>query len=245
MKKICFFALLVFSSFAIFGQNLSLSYPGGVLLDGDSIVFQTDANTPIITGANVFVHNNGASAINALCLKEVIDTVPGTKNAFCWGQCYGDTIYQSPMAIFIDAGDSTDTGGFGGEYKPNGHAGETRIRYSFSDQANRSNEISVVVIYRAIPASVSNFTTQSNKLTTAPNPASNQTTVDYSIVGTSDQNLRLIIKDLLGASIYSTDLSAASGKVYINTSDYANGIYFISIFSGSMPVSSKKLIIRH
>lgn len=245
MKKIFFFSLLILCSSTIFGQTLSLSHIGGALADGDSIVFQTDANTPILTGANVFVHNNGSSAINVLCLKEVIDTIPGTKNAFCWGQCYSDSIYQSTSAIFIGVGDSTDGSGFGGEYRPNGHVGDTRMRYSFSEQTNRNNIVSVVVIYRAIPASISNFTAQSNKLTTAPNPASNQTTVDYSITGGADQNLRLIIKDLLGASIYSTDLSAASGKVSINTSDYANGIYFISIFSGSTPMSSKKLIIRH
>jgi hypothetical protein len=247
MKRTVLLFFLVASSQFIFGQSLTLSYPEGNIPDGGSVIFTTTANTPIMSGQKlIFVHNNSATDANVLCTKEIIDTIPGTQNSFCWGLCYADTVYNSlPLyPVFIAAGDSTDQSGFSGEYNPNGHVGDSHVRYIFTNKDNHSESVSVVVTYRATPVSVCNYNQNSDKMTTAPNPASNQTTVDYCIT-TANGNLTLIIKNLLGAVVYSSDLSGTAGRTSINTSDFTDGIYFISILSNNRPLNSKKLVVRH
>jgi hypothetical protein len=100
-----------------------------------------------------------------------------------------------------------------------------------------------VVTYHAIPASINNFNKSINNLSNYPNPASDYTIIDYSV--TSTQATQLVVKNLLGAVIYSTDLSSSNGKVYINTSDFVDGVYFYSVLNNNTPISTKKLIVRH
>lgn len=244
MKKIGLLFSFFVASLTIFGQSLTLSYSGGVIPDGGSIIWTTPANTPILSGQkNIFVHNIGASDADVLCAKEVVDTISGTKNAFCWGACYGDDIYTPSTPLFIATGDSTDIAGFSGDYSPNGHEGDTHIRYIFTN-TNNHESVSVVVTYRATPVSVNSYTQNISKLNMSPNPASTQSTIDYSVSDASG-NLTLVVKNLLGAVIYTTDLSSTLGKTSINTSDYTDGIYFVSILSDNRPMNTKKLIVRH
>jgi hypothetical protein len=244
MKKTVLLLFLFTSSYFIFGQSLTLSYSGGVIPDGGSVIFTTNVNTPIISGQKlIFVHNTSAVDANVTCAKEIVDTIPGTQNSFCWGLCYSDTIYTPSTPVFIAAGDSTDQTGFSGEYNPNGHLGDSHVRYIFTN-TNNHESVSVVVTYRTTPVSVCSYNQNADRLTTAPNPASDQTTVDYCIT-TTNGNLTLIVKNLLGAVVYSSDLTGLSGEATINTSDFVDGIYFISILSNNMPVNSKKLVVRH
>lgn len=244
MKRTVLLLFLVTSSCFIFGQSLTLSYPEGIIPDGGSVIFTTTANTPIMSGQKViFVHNTSATDANVTCAKEIIDTIAGTQNSFCWGLCYSDTTYVSTNPVYIAAGDSTDLSGFSGEYNPNGHVGDSHVRYIFTN-TNNHESVSVIVTYRATPVSVCNYNQNTDKMTTAPNPASNQTTVDYCITS-ANGNLSMIVKNLLGAVVYSSDLSGTAGRTTINTSDFTDGIYFISILSNNMPLNSKKLVVRH
>lgn len=246
MKKTVLLLFLFTSSYFLFGQSLTLSYPGGVIPDGGSVIFTTTANTPIMSGQKpIFVHNTSATDADVKCVKEIVDTITGTKNSFCWGLCYSDTIYAPQSPVYIPAGDSTggEISGFSGEYTPNGLIGDSHVRYTFTN-TNNHQSVSVVVTYRATPVSVCSYNQNADRLITAPNPASDQTTVDYCITSTNG-NLTLIVKNLLGAVVYSSDLTGLIGKTTINTSDFVDGIYFISILSNNMPVNSKKLVVRH
>jgi hypothetical protein len=243
MKKLALVILLATSSFIMNAQNFSLSYAGGVIPDGGNITFNTDVNTPITTGVYIYVHNISAAPLSVQCLKEIVDTIPGSENKFCWGSCFGPEVYQPTNQILIANGDSTDNTAFSGEYFPNGNVGDSHIRYIFYEHGNRQNQISVVVTYHAIPASVNNFNKSVNNLSNYPNPASDYTIIDYSTA--SAQTTQLVVKNLLGAVIYSTDLNSSNGKVYINTSDFIDGVYFYSVLSNNTPISTKKLIVRH
>jgi hypothetical protein len=48
--------------------------------------------------------------------------------------------------------------------------------------------------------------------------------------------------DLLGNVIYSESIFTSSK---INTSDFKNGVYFVTIESEGVKLSSRKLVVRH
>lgn len=242
MKK--FTLLIAFTAFTIglYAQSLSLTFPYGINRNGDTITFSTDINTPIISGANIYVHNNGASDVSVICRKEVVDTIQGTTNSFCWSQCYPDNIYTSSSSMYIAIGDSTDNGGFSGEYNPHGNAGDTYMRYVFYENHNEPNNTSIIVKYHVEPASVSNYTQNPYKLNVSPNPASNQINIDYAF---NSSNNTIVIKNLIGGTVYTSNPLNSSGKLSINTTDYTDGIYFATFLSNNVPQSTKKLIIKH
>ncbi len=241
MKKIGFLFLFFVFSASTFAQSFSLSDPLGTIPDGGSRTYTTPANIPILPGDyNVTLHNISGTALSVICSKEIIDTIAGTESAFCWGQCFPASVYSS-SPVLVESGDS---GIFNPDYKPNGHTGESHVRFIFSEDGNRDNKISFIATFQSTPVSVSTYAQNIGKLVASPNPASSQITVDYSI-NDANENLTLTVKNLLGAVVYSSNLIAATGKIAINTSDFIDGIYFISILSNNMPVNSKKLVIRH
>jgi hypothetical protein len=244
MKKITL--LIAFTAFTIglYAQSLTLSYPGGIINNGDTVTFCTvDLNTPILAGEKlIFVHNTGTALAEVTCKKEVIDTIQGTKNKFCWGQCYSDTIYEPSTKKYIEAGDSTVEDGFSGEYEPNGHAGATYMRYYFTNTVNH-DQITVVIKYNAGPDYVNNYTQNPNRLNVFPNPASNQVNVDYTF--SNCNNNTIIVKNLIGATVYTSEAVSSTGKISISTSDFTDGIYFVTFLSNNFPQSTKKLIVKH
>lgn len=244
MKKITL--LIAFTAFNIglYAQSLTLSYPGGIINNGDTVDFITDVNTEILPGEKLlFVHNTGTATAEVTCKKEVLDTIEGTKNSFCWGQCYPDDVYEPSTIVYIAAGDSIcDASGFSGEYKPNGIEGNTYMKYYFTNTVNH-DQITVVIKYQALPVSVNSYTQNPNKLNVSPNPASNQVNVDYAFNNSSNNSI--VVKNLIGATVYSSDGVSSSGKHSINTTDFTDGIYFVTFLSNTVPQSTKKLIIKH
>lgn len=244
MKKIFFISLFVAISISSFAQNLSLSYPGGVISDGGSVVFSTPANVAITSGQKViFVHNNGAADATVICTKEIIDTIAGTENAFCWGGgCYTPAVITSPSSALIAAGDSTATDiCFSGDYNANGHVGDSHIRYIFTNTVNHES-VSVVVTYNATPAGVNAYAQNSFRMTLSPNPASNFVNVDCSLLTNVSS---ITVKNLLGAVVFTSELSGSNAKISINTTDFTDGIYFVTTMSNGTPLSTKKLVVRH
>lgn len=242
MKKIFFISLFVAISISSFAQNLSLSYPGGVISDGGSVIFSTPANVPILPGQKmIFVHNNGASDAIVICTKEIIDTIPGTENAFCWEACFTPDVYVSPSSILVAAGDSTNESGFSGDYNAHGHVGDSHIRYIFTNTQNHET-VSVVVTYNATPAGVNAYAQNNSRMTLSPNPASNFVNVDCSL---STNVSSIAVKNLLGAVVFTSELSGSNAKISINTTDFTDGIYFVTTMSNGTPLSTKKLVVRH
>ncbi len=243
MKKFTLLFAFAFITLGVFAQSLTLSYPGGVISDGGSVTFTTPADVPITPGQRlIFVHNIGATDASVICTKEIIDTLSGTTNAFCWGACFTPEVLFSPSPLFIAAGDSTDASGFSGDYNAHGHVGESHIRYIFTNTTNHES-VSVVVTYLSTPVSVNNYSQNSNKLNITPNPASNQVNIDYAFNNSS--NNTIVVKNLIGATVYSSDAIYSTGKFAINTSDFTDGIYFVTFMSNNVPQSTKKLIIKH
>ncbi len=245
MKKLSLFIAFIAISFGSIAQTLSLSYPGGVIPNGGSVVFETPGHVPILPGQRViFVHNIGASDILVHCRKEVLDSIVGSVNSFCWDVCFGSEVQVSQMPLLITAGDSTDESGFSGDYHPHGNFGDTHVKYTFEEENNRDNNVSVIVTYRGLDDTyVNNFKQNDSKISISPNPASNMVNLNFS---SQNANQKVEIKNMLGATIFTSDLSSSNnGKYTINTAEFLDGIYFVTLTSNGIPIHSKKLIIKH
>jgi hypothetical protein len=245
MKKIILFISLFSLSFGVFSQSFSLSDPSGVIPDGGSRTYTTTANISILPGTYyVFVHNISGAPLWVKCMKEIVDTIPGTENGFCWGSCFTPDVYDSPNPILIANGDSSDLSGFSPDYKPNGQTGDSHIRYVFYENGNRANQVTYIATFHATPAGVNSYAKSFGSISNSPNPASDYTIVEYSIPS-NFQAPQLVVKNLLGAVVFTSELTSLSGKINLNTSTFVDGIYFYSIQSNNTPLATKKMIIRH
>ena len=77
-----------------------------------------------------------------------------------------------------------------------------------------------------------------------PNPAQNEAQIDYASVDNSNGEITVI--DINSRKVYSEKVQLKTGdnKFFLNTSEYGNGIYFIS-FKSTETILVKKIIISH
>ncbi|MCG9880480.1 MAG: T9SS type A sorting domain-containing protein [Bacteroidia bacterium] len=79
-----------------------------------------------------------------------------------------------------------------------------------------------------------------------PNPANLNLIVSYDItLQKFNEDASVQIIDLTGKQLLYKKLSSPNGVVELSTSLYSNGIYFIQLYSGSLLIDTKKVIIQH
>jgi hypothetical protein len=166
--------------------------------------------------------------------------LPGTSNVFCWGLCYSPEVFVSPDSILVDAG-TTNTADFSGHYIPTGVLGISTIRYVFFDINNLSDTVCVNINFSTYPESINELSNVS--LSNAyPNPANNAVSFSCSILQNSDA--KLIIRNILGSVVKEVGI-VNSGKISMNTSELADGVYFYTFIVNGNSQGTKKLVIRH
>lgn len=244
MKKIILslFCLALYSG--SFAQSLSLSFTNGDPINsGSTVQFVGDPSDETIY-AYINITNLTAIA-KTVSIKKVIhegDTIPGTWNTFCWGVCYSDTTYISPFPQTIQPGITSD--GFSGDYSPKNHLGISTISYVFFNVDDRNDSVSVVVEFKASPASVGNEPDGLVKFSGAyPNPAVNDVYVEYSIPVTFNR-ASIIISNMLGSRVKEVSLTERSGKASITVTDLTNGIYFYSLIADDQLLQTRKFVVR-
>jgi len=81
------------------------------------------------------------------------------------------------------------------------------------------------------------------ELSAYPNPASDNLTVKYSVVG-SATNITLNVYDVLGQEIVSNNLSGNKGSVKLNLESVNSGVYFYAIKVAGKTVRTERFIVR-
>ena len=241
MKK--FLLLFGFAFMAVllaYSQNLQLSDSAGSIANNATIVkFGLPSDEEVLSF--IFVKNTSTDSIAVKVKRVEISTLSGTMNVFCWGLCYDPSVFVSPDSIVIHAG-RTDSTNFSGHYKPNGVSGNSTIRYVFYDANAPTDTVCVNVTFAAFPQGINDQAniTLSNAY---PNPASNLVNFSYSV--RQNSNAKLIIRNVLGSIVREADIAGTSGKLSINTSDLADGVYFYTFLVNGNSQVTKKLVIRH
>lgn len=92
-----------------------------------------------------------------------------------------------------------------------------------------------VILEKSIPLSLSAY----------PNPATNYSTIKYSIPSRYS-NAKIVVRNTLGAVIKTMIVKGGTtGRVSVNASDLNNGVYFYSIIADGTTLSTKKLVVKH
>lgn len=242
MKKyLLLFCLTGIAALITYSQSLQLSDSTGPIANNSTILKYGLPSSPDDMVSFVFVKNTTADSISVKVKKVEIMALHVTVNTFCWGICFSTEVFVSPDPIVIDAG-RTDSLNFSGHYTPNGVIGISTIRYVFFDADNPSDTVCVNINFSTYPQGINDLSnvTLSNAY---PNPANSTVSFSYSVPQNS--NAKLIIRNVLGSIIKELDITNNSGKLSLNTSEFADGVYFYTFLVNGNSQVTKKLVIRH
>jgi len=242
MKKIftLIFALLIAASCA-FAQSLTLTYEGTDINDGDTVEVTVPA---LNVGTDFFMDVTNASEedVNMRVYKEALDIVEGASASFCiGGACYNSNVSQ---IVFLPAQSTlshSSPDAFHLTYKTP-TAGTSFFRFTFTNDDNSDDKTSVVFKLVYDPTSIVSMAV-ATKMRAYPNPASDNVTIEYAYTGNSS-NVKLVIKNLVGATLFTKKLDANGNKVKVDVSEYNAGIYFYSIEADGRPLITKKLLVK-
>jgi len=213
------------------GQDVKL--PNGALLIRDCSI----SGEYHLSGLKI--KNATTVACSTYCRKAYIDTVPGTLNSFCWNGCYFPNTMVSIYGWNILPQQTYDL--FEGHYDPNGHAGTTKVKYTWVDTLNTANQVYIEVEYRAHPLGI--FTVGlTNHITIYPNPASTQIWISGSELMT--QSERLTLCNPIGAVIREFPVLRNQHEILLDISTLPEGIFIVSLISGNRVIEARKLIIQ-
>ena len=244
MKKILTI-MLIFVVFAGYGQSLRLMVDGVSWNNNDTVTLVV-RNVNSENDFYIDVANLTDSVIDLMVKKTELYVVAGTANVFCFAnQCYGGN--QSADPVYIQPGDTIShaqdpAAAFHIIYSPDNNLGTTIIKYTFFDQIDTT--VSTSLIMKFVSQVGTNNYAAAYSLSAYPNPATSSVTVKYDINMPHFSSADLVVKNLMGATLYSTPLAHTSDKVLIDLSDFSPGIYFYSIHQGGKTLLTKKLIVK-
>ena len=251
MKKyslLSIFITLIFLFFVL--ENI---HSQSLEITGDTFVY---GNPSIPLASYIVVKNTTNSSLDIICKKNIIDTVSGTQNYFCWGsQCWPSTTYISSNSIFstdpsfeplgvrtIPAGfaDSNNfTGYYDAAFLGIPMSNRAVVEYCFFPVGDISDSICLTIHYNDNLSSTFISYPDFELTEFYPNPSSNKTSIKYR----AKKKSQLDIIDILGNKIKSYELNN-SGHLDIKTSDLSSGLYFGNLVIDKRVVALRKLIIN-
>jgi hypothetical protein len=241
MKKfLLLFCFAYFAGMLAYSQSLQLSDSTGPIANNATILKQGLPSAEEIVSF-VFVKNTTANPKAVKVKKVEVMALHETTNVFCWGLCYSPDIFVSPDSIVIDAG-ATNTTDFSGHYSPFGIVGISTIRYVFFDIDNPTDTVCVNINFSTFPQGVKDLSNVT-LYNAYPNPANNSVSFTYSDLQNS--NAKLVLRNVLGSVVREIDIAGNSGKLNVNTSELADGVYFYTFLVNGNSQITKKLVIRH
>lgn len=242
-KTILFLFAALFVSFAVNAQSLSLSNEDGPIADGGDIYVYSD--DPLVTDiiAHVYVTNNSSSTLNVKVYRDQISMVENSWSQFCWFVCFAPNMDTSSTVIAIEPG-ATNEGDFSGHYWPMGNPGESIVAYTFYDEANMDDNVTVNVHYKLSLTGLEEYLADNTSFSSAyPNPADNFVSFDYDIPSEVN-NARIIITNLLGAVVYETTLENYNGTARIDVASLTEGIYFATLKLDNYIAETQKVLVQ-
>jgi hypothetical protein len=245
MKKIftLIFALILAASCA-YAQSLTLSYEGTAVNNGDTVeVVVPVLNEP--TKCYLDIANDSEEDITVRVYKNELEMVEGAIASLCFaGACYDPTVSVSVRTVVIPALGTLPHSapeGFHMEYQTP-MAGTSFIQFVFENV--NDSEDQAVIVFKLVydPTSVMSMAV-ATKMRAYPNPASENVTIEYAYNGNS-KAVKLVIKNLVGTTLYSKKLDVNNNKTKVDLSEYSSGIYFYSIEADGKPLITKKLLVK-
>ena len=249
MKKITLLFLFVAATASFsFAQYIKIIKLGDPNIVNDSILICTGSSGPEMVASNIMVINADTGTTTLTCRRNVMYKVGNSHNAFCWGGfCYDTATNISALTQVVPPGDTVNSRNnpFSGDYYPNGHAGNTLIKYTVYDMKRSWDTASFYILYEATPTSTPQLSGgQINFSALYPNPASTNANFNYSLTnGVTSANLKIF--NLLGECIQTMQLNGSKNKASINVQAVPSGVYICEIVASGCQPTYQKMIVSH
>ena len=261
MKKIIsiFNILLIFN---VLSAQTTLS-----VFEPNQTVDLNNGNVDVVGLASAFdltkylwIVNESNQAVTLKCKKTEIDVLSGTENITCWKICPSsyDVAGTNPSSFVTVAGvqmsetiGALDTNkSFTAHYKPMNLDGCSLLKYEWYDENDLTTPLASINI-RFIHTT-GNCTVGDNRLILNdptlkifPNPANEK--VNIQVNGTAAQlaNTTLTLHDVIGKEVMSINANSLGSSFTIETNDFNQGIYIVSLNKDNAPIYTHRLIINH
>ena len=206
------------------GSEFSWGYPGGQL-EAEFIVTAT-------------------SNIAIVCEKVANNDIPGTTNDFCLGLCFAPSVNVSP-AQMMATGETLD---FSAHYLAENYFDvlgmQQSMTYYLYDNNNPEERFVINVIFQYSMEGVEDISGVEEFSNAYPVPASDVVNFDYSF-NSNVSNAMVAVYNMMGQEVLRSDINSMSGKLSLNVSDLADGVYFYSLIVNGKTEKSNKLVVRH
>jgi len=185
---------------------------------------------------------------NTYDLAQVLASADGNSwTPLCGHYTHPGSIYQGEDEPIYDGvqtawvAESMDLGAFiGGElwirFRLASDEGGTRDGFYFDDLR--------VVMAEAGPVGVEEVSTPTDVLENHPNPADAITIISYAMPS-ADESARLVVYNSQGAVMRTIPITGANGRVPLNTSDLAPGVYHYGLVSTAKASRLNRLVVLH
>jgi len=239
MKKLILLYVLVLSSTLCFAQLVEL--------EGQSNVYYGTASDLTDMHFAWDVINATDQTIDMRCRREGIYEVPGTVNQFCWGilcSPFGNGVGYSSEIVTLGPGGITSS--FYANYRHNGNAGQSIIKFCYYDNDNIANEFCFEVNLCVDANCVVSVDEKNTPIlhSLSPNPSSGLTTIQYNLRN-SPPGGKLLIYNMTGVLVKEILLSQSLGMIVIDAADFQNGVYLCNVQAGGALVESTRMVIAH
>ncbi|MCB0806589.1 MAG: T9SS type A sorting domain-containing protein [Bacteroidales bacterium] len=236
--KLLLATIAIFLSYIGFSQCLVLHHEGQQLEPNAEITVEGDASD-YETIVFLDVENTCNEDLEVLVKRYDEYLVPGAHSAFCWLVCFDTTVSLSPYPLTIER-NTINTSDFSGHYYAWGNEGISVVSYTFFDQNNPNDSVSVTVNFDCTLIGVGeNTVLNENAVNIFPVPASNSVTVDLEeMIG----NVDIQILDVTGSVV--KEVSHLSKGSSIQVSDLSEGLYFYRAIHNGNLIKTGRLAIR-
>lgn len=155
MKKVLLSLLIIFSiSLTTTAQMFELYHEGDLVeMGGEMTVVGDPSDAEIV--AEISIKNISSAQVSVKVRKMEVELVAGSQNYFCWGACFANFIFLSPINVDIAPGETSNE--FSGHVMPAGNVGVTKMCYSFFDVNTPNDSTYFYVNYEAGAATTGMF----------------------------------------------------------------------------------------
>lgn len=194
-------------NYTVAGRSLFLMDEQGDNISGTEFtVYGVISDDEIL--AHATVKNVGNKTVGVKVKKEVVSSVPGSTNLFCWVNCFLPNTIISPITVSMAPND-VNTDDFAGHYKSNGNVGITTVKYTFHDENNEADDAYIIVHYNVDVTGVQEL---KSEIQLYPNPAQ-----DFlSFKGEMSNGLNVQILDLQGKVLMTRTVSSSNPSIEIS-----------------------------
>ena len=247
MKKIFIILFLFIASYS-YGQSFKLIHEGKLVSSGDSVKVN-DVAIGVSSSFYFDIVNASENMVDMQVARQRIVMLGNSIEEFCLMSCYPHTQDTSDI-VTMNSNDTIKEDpnnpaaiNFHVNFEPN-ITGTAVTKYTIRNINDDSDYLSFYLVINAGHNSIVQAKPSVSLLNAFPNPASSKVTIQYNVKSANTNDLKLVIKNLMGAAVSVIPLSQAVDQIPLDINHLRSGLYLYSIESNGVTLLTKKLSVK-